>query len=207
MPRSGMALWVLALVVFAGVVFLAIVFLASRYKTCPPNKILVVFGKTEGGGFAKCMHGGGAIIWPLIQDFSYLSLEPMKVCVKLQDSPIAGQGGPEIPLSFITAVSTDPELMNMAAERLVQLRPSEITDMAGEIIAGELRRAAGGLSLTEVSEDIDTFLNVAKEGIESELRKVGLYLMTVNVVPEADPSATVVVIGTNAAGNVGDEES
>ena len=61
---------IIGLVVF----IVAILFVINRYKRCPSNKIIVVFGKVAGNKTAKCVHGGGVFVLPLIQDFSVLSL-------------------------------------------------------------------------------------------------------------------------------------
>jgi len=50
------------------VAFVTIYAIAKRYKRCPPDRILVIFGKTAGAGrSARCFHGGGAFVWPIIQ--------------------------------------------------------------------------------------------------------------------------------------------
>ncbi|MCK4564852.1 MAG: flotillin family protein, partial [Verrucomicrobia bacterium] len=57
----------------------------SRYRRCPSNKILVIYGKTSSGA-AKCIHGGAAFVWPLFQDFAYLDLEPFVVPSDLKNA-------------------------------------------------------------------------------------------------------------------------
>ena len=57
--------------------------LVSRYRRCPSNKILVIYGKTSSGA-AKCIHGGAAFVWPLIQDYNFLGLEPLQINIPLQ---------------------------------------------------------------------------------------------------------------------------
>ncbi|MBT3300845.1 MAG: flotillin family protein, partial [Bacteroidetes bacterium] len=59
------------IVVFIVVIFVTILALFSRYKRCPSDRILVVYGKTgktKAGTnrSAKTIHGGAAFIWPVI---------------------------------------------------------------------------------------------------------------------------------------------
>ena len=42
-------------------------FALTRYKRCSPNEVLVVFGQTGAKGPAKIVHGGGTVVWPIIQ--------------------------------------------------------------------------------------------------------------------------------------------
>ena len=64
---------IIIIVVTVIVLFVTIAALIARYKRCPSDKILVIYGRT-GGTSAKCVHGGGAFIWPVIQDFAFLDL-------------------------------------------------------------------------------------------------------------------------------------
>ena len=75
----------LIILVAAFVFFIIILALISRYKRCPSDKILVVYGRT-GGTSAKCIHGGGAFIWPVIQDYAYLDLKPISIEANLTNA-------------------------------------------------------------------------------------------------------------------------
>jgi flotillin len=58
----------LFLIVFLVFFFAAVVVsFATRYKRCPSDRLLVVYGKVSGGKSANCYHGGAAFIWPVIQ--------------------------------------------------------------------------------------------------------------------------------------------
>ena len=52
-------------------IFGIIVTAVTRYKRCPSDKLLVIYGKTN-GGTAKVHYGGGAFIWPIIQSYGFL---------------------------------------------------------------------------------------------------------------------------------------
>ena len=73
------------IVILAIVLFVTISSLVARYKRCPSDKILVIYGKT-GGTSAKCIHGGGAFVWPVIQDFAYLDLRPLSIEANLTNA-------------------------------------------------------------------------------------------------------------------------
>ena len=55
----------------------ALIFISKQYVRCPSNKVLVKFGKVRGGQTSETYHGGGTFIVPLIQGYSFLSLEPV----------------------------------------------------------------------------------------------------------------------------------
>ena len=58
------------------ILFIVLIGIAARYKKCPSDQVLVIFGKTKGDKAARCIHGGAAFIWPVIQDYGFLSLRP-----------------------------------------------------------------------------------------------------------------------------------
>src|SRR6476646_8485180 len=86
-PLSADVPWPLVAAVAAAVVlFGMLLFVAKRYKRCPSNRVLVIYGKTASGNAAKCVHGGAAFVIALIQDYAYLSLEPIQIEVLLNDA-------------------------------------------------------------------------------------------------------------------------
>ncbi|MBQ5460671.1 MAG: flotillin family protein, partial [Bacteroidaceae bacterium] len=58
----------------------------NRYRRCPSDKILVIYGTTSNKTSARCIHGGGAFVWPIIQDYAYLSLTPISIDANLTNA-------------------------------------------------------------------------------------------------------------------------
>ena len=195
----NMGLWVLPIAALIILVVSTVVFLASRYKRCPSDKILVVFGKVGEGQSARCIHGGGAFIWPLIQDYTYLSLTPMTISIPLQNALSLQNIRINVPSTFTVGVSTDPAIMNNAAERLLNLPPQQIEDMAREIIFGQLRLTVASLTIEQINQDRESFLESIRKNVEPELNKIGLYLINVNITDITDESDYIESIGKKAA--------
>ena len=124
----------LALVALVVLVFFTIVFMASRYKRCPSDKVLVIFGRVEKGRSSKTLHGGGAFIWPLIQDYAFLSLTPITINIPLENALSLQNIRIHVPSTFTVGVSTAPEIMSNAAERILHLQQPAIEEMAKEIV-------------------------------------------------------------------------
>ena len=194
-----MTFWVLALVAFIVVVLFTIIFLASRYKRCPSDRILVVFGKVGTGRSARCIHGGAALVWPLIQDYEYLSLTPMTISIPLQNALSLQNIRINVPSTFTVAISVDAATMNNAAERLLRLNQSAIEDMAGEIIFGQLRLTVASLTIEQINQDRESFLESIRKNVEPELNKIGLYLINVNITDITDESDYIAALGKKAA--------
>lgn len=154
---------------------------ASRYKKCPSNEIMVVYGYIRGERSAKTYHGGGAFIWPVIQSYQYMSLEPMQLKVDLRGALAANNIRINVPSTFTVALDTDPAMMNTAAIRLLGMSQPDIEELASEIIFGQLRLVVAQMEIEEINKDRETFEKNIRVFVGKELRTVGLNLINVNI--------------------------
>jgi flotillin len=189
---------IIIIVVAVFVVFVTFLTLISRYKRCPSDKILVIYGKT-GGTSAKCVHGGGAFIWPVIQDFQYLDLKPISIEANLTNALSRQNIRVDVPCRFTIAISTESDSMNTAAERLLGLTPDQIQELAKDILFGQLRLVVATMTIEEINSDRDKFLENISKNVDSELKKIGLKLINVNVTDIKDESGYIEALGKEAA--------
>jgi len=190
----------LILFVFVGLfIFLLITVFIRRYKRCPSDRILVVYGKVGGGQSAKCIHGGAAFILPVIQDYEYLDLTPISIEVNLINALSKQNIRVNVPSRFTIGISTEPGVMQNAAERLLGLGQNEIQELAQEIIFGQLRLVVASMDIEEINSDRDKFLSNISGSVESELKKVGLKLINVNITDIVDESGYIEALGKEAA--------
>jgi flotillin len=192
---------VLALPVFAIValfVFIIIATFIRRYKRCPSDRILVVYGKV-GGDSARCIHGGAAFIWPIFQDYEFLDLTPSSIEVMLSNALSKQNIRVDVPSRFTVGISTEPGVMNNAAERLLGLSQENIHDLAKDIIFGQLRLVVATMDIEEINSNRDKFLANVASNVEAELKKIGLKLINVNVTDIKDESGYIEALGKEAA--------
>ncbi len=177
----------------------ALIFVANQYKRCPSNKVIVVYGKTGGTSTAKCVHGGGTFIIPLIQDYGVLSLEPMTTDIDLKGALSKGNIRVAVPSTFTFGISTKDSIMINAAERLLGLSKQDIIVQASDIILGQLRLAIATLSIEEINQDREKFLEQINANVNTELNKIGLEIINVNIKDITDESGYIDAIGKKAA--------
>ena len=180
------------------VFFITVSALISRYKRCPSDKILVIYGRT-GGTSARCVHGGGAFIWPVIQDYAYLDLKPISIEANLTNALSRQNIRVDVPCRFTIAISTEADSMNNAAERLLGLTPSEIQELSKDILFGQLRLVIATMTIEEINSDRDKFLDNISKNVDNELKKIGLKLINVNVTDIRDESGYIEALGKEAA--------
>lgn len=173
-------------------------FLVSRYRRCPSDKILVIYGKT-GRGSAKCLAGGAAFVWPVIQDYQYLDLSPISIDVDLRNALSRQNIRVNVPSRFTVAISNDEGTMLNAAERLLGKSMDVIRDIAKDIIFGQLRLVVATMDIEEINADRDKFLSNVASNVGSELKKIGLVLINVNITDIEDESGYIEALGKEAA--------
>lgn len=194
----------IAVCVVVLVLFAAIAGILSRYRKCPSDKVMVIYGKvgTDKDGqarSAKCIHGGAAFVVPVLQSFQYLDLTPISINVDLRNALSKQNIRVDVPSRFTVGISTEPGIMQNAAERLLGLKLNEIQELAKDIIFGQLRLVIATMDIEEINTDRDKFLLAVSKNVEIELKKIGLRLINVNVTDITDESGYIEALGKEAA--------
>ena len=192
------------LLIGVAVLFVTLAAILKRYRRCPSDKILVIYGKTgrnAGGSIssARCIHGGAAFIWPVFQDYAFLDLKPISIECNLTNALSKQNIRVDVPCRFTVGISTEPEVMTNAAERLLGLSIDSIQNIATDILFGQLRLVIATMDIEEINADRDKFLAAVSQNVEAELRKIGLKLINVNVTDIRDESGYIDALGKEAA--------
>ncbi len=184
--------------------FSLLVLILSRYKKCPSDKVMVIYGnvgnnKDGSARSARCIHGGAAFVWPVFQSFEFLDLTPLSISVDLENALSRQNIRINVPSRFTVGISTEPGVMQNAAERLLGLKLAEIQELAKDIIFGQLRLVIATMDIEEINTDRDKFLEAVSRNVEGELKKIGLRLINVNVTDISDESGYIAALGKEAA--------
>ena len=190
--------------IIVAVVFVTFTAILARYKRCPSDKILVIYGKTgknkQGGvSSARCIHGGASFIWPVFQSYAFLDLTPISIECNLTNALSKQNIRVDVPCRFTVGISTEPENMTNAAERLLGLKIDDIRNIATDILFGQLRLVIATMDIEEINANRDKFLANVSTNVEAELRKIGLKLINVNVTDIRDESGYIEALGKEAA--------
>ena len=191
MDSFGLILTVSMLIIMFGMV----IFFFSRYQKCPSDRILVVYGKTGGGGRSSmCLHGGAAFVWPVIQAFDYLDLTPIQIEIPLEGALSKEKIKVDVNSSFTVGISTEPGVMANAAERLLGQPWPAIKTLVSDVIFGQMRAIIAKMDIESLISERDQFIQKITKGVEGELQKVGLKLMNVNIINITDEEGQIAAI-------------
>ncbi len=191
-------------IVAALILVMTLLVVLTRYKKCPSDKIMVIYGKispNKDGTYrsAKCIHGGASLVMPFVQSYTFLDLTPLSISVDLKSALSKQNIRIDVPSIFTVGVSTDPSIMQNAAERLLGLQLKQISELAKDIIFGQLRLVIATMDIEEINTDRDKFLEAISRNVEGELKKIGLKLINVNVTDISDESGYIIALGKEAA--------
>ena len=190
---------IVAIIILVAFLLGTIVWLFSRYKMCPSDKILIVYGNVGAGRSAKCIHGGATFIMPIVQSYAFMDLNPINIDVPLKGALSSQNIRVDVPSSFIVGISTQPEIMQNAASRLLGRTRQDIRDLASEIIMGQMRVVIASLTIEEINADREKLIKGITGGVDVELHKVGLYLINANITDIRDASGYIAALGQEAA--------
>src|SRR5471030_881883 len=179
--------------------FTAFIGFLTRYKRCPSDRVLVVYGRVGTGRSARCLHGGAAFVWPVIQDYQYLDLRPMSIDIQLNNALSKQNIRVSVPSTFTIGVTTDADKMGNAAERLLGMNNAQITQLAKEIIFGQMRQVVATMRIEEINADRDQLIIAITNNVSTELEKVGLRLINVNIQDVTDESGYIEALGKEAS--------
>lgn len=202
---SSLNIAILFLVCVVAILILTtFIVIMSRYKRCPSDKVMVIYGKvgmnSEGvSRSAKCIHGGAAFVWPVFQSYAYMDLTPLSISVDLRNALSRQNIRVDVPSRYTVGISTENGVMQNAAERLLGLKLDEIKQIAEDIIFGQMRLIIATMDIEEINTDRDRFLDAVSGNVETELKKIGLRLINVNVTDINDESGYIIALGREAA--------
>lgn len=191
----ALVILVVFIVIFAGFV--------KRYRKCPSDKILVIYGKVgrdhDGESrSAKCIHGGAAFVWPIFQECQYLDLTPFSISIDLRNALSKQNIRVNVPSSFTVGISTEPSVMQNAAERLLGQSLHYIQGLAQDIILGQMRLIIATMDIEELNTQRDKFMDSVSQNVGLELKKIGLRLINANLTDIRDESGYIDALGKEA---------
>ncbi len=189
----------LILTTVLGVIVLGVLFMfVSRFKRCPSNRILVIYGKT-GKGVAKCVHGGAAFVWPVVQDYDWLYLDPFDIPLELTSALSHENIRVTVPTTVTAAISTEEGVIQNAAVRLLGRSREEVQKISQDIILGQMRAVMATMRIEEINRDRQAFMAKVNEAVAIEIEKIGLSVINVNIKDVDDESGYIKALGKKAA--------
>ena len=171
---------------FAGLIFLVLLgagaAYASRYKKVPPDRAMVVYGRTldkvSGKGYTV-ISGGGKVIIPVFESYEYLPLDVRTLDIVVNDIVTdVVKSGAKVNIQGVVQVKigSDISILNTAAEHLLHKTNAEINEIALKTMEGHVRGICATLTIEEINSEREKVAEKIHRQANGDLENMGLVI-------------------------------
>ena len=169
-----------------------ILFLALGYLKAPPDTAFIISGL----GKRRILIGKAGWRFPFLERVDKLSLQVMSVDVKTSEAVPTNE--------FINVmvdgvanvkVSSDPKLLERAAEALLNMKPAQMIAMITQVLEGNMREIVGSVGLKEMVQDRQGVAKKVAENVIPDMEKLGIELVNFNIQNFRDNAGTIENMG------------
>jgi flotillin len=166
---------------------------ASRYQRVPPDKVLVIYGRkryetysftdtdgktrtatrTVGNRFVR---GGGTFVSPIIEQYSWMSLESTTLELKLPSIKTKDGRSIGVDLTVQIKIRGDADSLRTAAEQFLGKPHSEVVVAARKILEARARTVLSSMTLDEINADRKATETKLGEKLYEDMQRSGLSL-------------------------------
>ena len=189
MDISGVLFIVVGL---TAVVLLVLALLASMFRKVGPNQALIVYGM----GGTKVVKGGGAVVWPLVQQGRELSLELMSFDVAPTQDLYTSQGV-AVNVEAVTQikVKSDPVSILTAAEQFLTKDSAEREGLIRLVMEGHLRGIVGQLTVEQIVKEPEMVADRMRSNVAEDMSKMGLEVISFTIREVRDSNDYILNMG------------
>ncbi len=182
----------LKIIIPAVVVLLLLLLFFTGYLKAPPDTAYIISGL----GRKRILIGKAGWRVPFFERVDKLSLRIMQVDVKTSEAVPTNE--------FINVtvdgvanvkISSDPELLKLAAEALLGKRPEELVGLVTQVLEGNMREIVGSVGLKEMVQDRQGVARKITENVVPDMRKLGLEVVNFNIQNFKDGAGTIENMG------------
>lgn len=176
-------------------VLVLLVFLMSRYRIGKPDEALIVTGSLLGSEGIKILKNSGTFVIPIIQKAHTLSLLTHKLEIGTPEV-YTEQGVPILASATVLVKVGNSELaIKTAAEQYLGKSTIELEDEAQEVLEGHLRAILGTMTVEAIYKNRDDFAEQVQEVASTDLRKMGLEIVSFTIKDVTDPNGYLDALG------------
>ena len=179
-------------IIIGVVVLLLLLLFFTGYLKAPPDTAYIISGL----GRKRILIGKAGWRVPFFERVDKLSLRVMQVDVRTSEAVPTNE--------FINVtvdgvanvkVSSDPELLQLAAEALLGKRPEELVSLVTQVMEGNMREIVGSVGLKEMVQDRQGVARKITENVVPDMRKLGLEVVNFNIQNFKDGAGTIENMG------------
>ena len=173
-------------------VIVVIVLLIMGYLKAPPDTAYIISGL----GKKRILIGRAGWRVPFFERVDKLSLRVMQVDVRTTDAvPTNEFINVSVDGVANVKISSDPELLKLAAEALLGKRQEELVALVTQVLEGNMREIVGSVGLKEMVQDRQGVAKKITENVVPDMQKLGLEVVNFNIQNFKDEAGTIENMG------------
>src|SRR5205809_5148931 len=185
-----------SVVIVAGLMVLAILFLmsvlAKLFRKAGPHEALVVYGFRG----TRIVKGRGTVIFPMIENCRWLSLELMSFDVAPQQDLYTEQGvAVTVEAVAQIKVKSDPESIKTAAEQFLTKSAQERDGLIRLVMEGHLRGIIGQLTVEQIVKEPEMVGDRMRSTCAADMNKMGLDVVSFTLKEVRDKNEYITNMG------------
>ncbi len=180
------------LIAALAVVFIALLLVLLGYLKAPPDTAYIISGL----GRKRILIGKAGWRMPFFTRLDKLSLSVMQVDIKTSEAVPTNE--------FINVtvdgvanikVSSDPQLIERAAEALLGKTRQEMVTLVTQVLEGNMREIVGSVGLKEMVQDRQGVAKKITENVIPDMEKLGIEVVNFNIQNFKDGAGTIENMG------------
>ena len=182
--------------IIAGLMLLALIFLMSvfarLFRKAGPHEALLVYGFRG----TRVVKGRGTVIFPMVENCRWLSLELMSFDVAPQQDLYTRQGvAVTVEAVAQIKVKSDPESILTAAEQFLTKSPQEREGLIRLVMEGHLRGIIGQLTVEEIVKQPEMVGERMRSTCADDMNKMGLEVISFTIKEVRDKNEYITNMG------------
>lgn len=169
-----------------------IIFLILGYLKAPPDTAYIISGL----GKRRILIGKAGWRVPFFERVDKLSLRVMQVDVKTSEAvPTNEFINVSVDGVANVKISSDPQLLQRAAETLLGMRQQELISLVTQVLEGNMREIVGSVGLKEMVQDRQGVAKKITENVVPDMQKLGIEVVNFNIQSFRDNAGTIENMG------------
>src|SRR5579864_5786888 len=191
MQQISAGVWVIAGLMVLALIFLMSMF-AKLFRKAGPHEALVVYGFRG----TRIVKGRGTVIFPMIENCRWLSLELMSFDVAPQQDLYTKQGvAVTVEAVAQIKVKSDDESIRTAAEQFLTKTDQEREGLIRLVMEGHLRGIIGQLTVEEIVKQPEMVSDRMRSTCADDMNKMGLEVISFTIKEVRDKNEYITNMG------------
>lgn len=180
----------IANIIIGVVVVLLILIIAGRYRKVGPNQVLIITGGMLKGPYltivpetstrVKVVKGGGAFVWPIVQQAQIINMDTFTYDVQVADVMTLNNVKVNAKATATLRIGSDKKMIAIASEKIMGLKQDDLLDQMKRITTGAIRDTLSQLTPKDANNR-EKFASMVNQACAKTFANLGLEITNLSI--------------------------